>query len=41
MSFEPTLEEQELLADTFLRDGSKMGERERWVELAVTGACGT
>ncbi len=38
MSFEPNLEEQELLADTFLRDGSTMGERERWVELAVTGA---
>ena len=38
MSFEPTLEEQELLADTFRRDGSTMGERERWVELAVIGA---
>jgi putative nucleotidyltransferase with HDIG domain len=36
MSFEPSLEEQELLADTFLRDGSTMGGRERVVELFVT-----
>jgi putative nucleotidyltransferase with HDIG domain len=38
MSLQPTLEEQELLADTFLRDGSEMDDRERVVELGITVA---
>jgi putative nucleotidyltransferase with HDIG domain len=38
MSFDPTLEEQELLADTFRRDGSAMGRREQFVEIAVGAA---
>ena len=36
MSFEPTLEEQELLADTFRRAGSTMTSRERLAEVLVS-----
>jgi putative nucleotidyltransferase with HDIG domain len=38
MSLQPTLEEQELLADTYRRDGSAMDPRERAVELGITAA---
>ncbi len=36
MSFQPGLEEQELLADTFRRAGSDMTPRERFAEVLVT-----
>jgi putative nucleotidyltransferase with HDIG domain len=38
MSFEPTLEEQELLADTFSRDASTMPMREQVGEVGITCA---
>ena len=35
MSFEPSFEEQELLADTFEREGSRMSERELLASLLI------
>ena len=38
MSFEPSFEEQELLADTFEREGSRMADRELLGELLIAAA---